>query len=201
MTETNEAVTETQNGDLAQVTIRIRTDQKNRLDIERRARGAKLADVIRDNLDLAFAMKGEMSNIVEGQIDANDPTTTPRLVHSLLFRVEERILGALDGLAQRFDDCLGDGSRAGKSNAARPASTSTVSADENEAGISKTVDEFVSLIANTAHHPAEVWIGAFLEILPRIELVGSEQLDELKEKGELWLEEHGYYIANTPSRT
>lgn len=174
---------------LVQVTTRIRSDQKNRLDMESRARGETIADTIRNNLDLAFAMKAELSKIVEGEYDGNDPKNTPRLIHSLLFRVEERILGALDGLSNRIERRIVD-------FGAYAQRRSAICADENgETGNEPTeeyseveiISDFISLITDNSEYPMEVWLGAFLEIVPRLELVSLAQLGELKEKGDAWL--------------
>ena len=120
--------------------------------------------------------------LVEGEYDDNDPANTPRLVHSLLFRVEERILSGLDSLAESLDKRL-------------PLPNSGTKIDilaaDHVFGISDTVKKFVSLIADNDEHSTEVWIGAFLEIVPRLELVGSAQLSDLRQKGRMWLEEHG----------
>ena len=181
---------------LTQVTMRIRPDQKKRLEMEGRARGTKVADVVRDSLDLAFAMKEELSKIVEGEYDENDPKNAPRLVHSLLFRVEERILSALDGLEERFDKRLAGAAPNGafpNESAYEHSGADNAYPAIGQNNVAVTIDEFVSLISNSSERAAEIWIGAFLEIVPRLELVGREQLDELKYKGELWLEEHGYY--------
>ncbi len=182
---------------LVQATIRIRADQRNRLEVERRARGTNLADVLRDNLDLAFAVKEELSKIVEGEYDQNDPKNAPRLVHSLLFRVEERILGALDSLSQRIEHGFASHQNGkSKRNNADGSTPSATSASANGNDISVTIENFLSLVTNSEEHSPAIWIGAFLEVVPRLELVGMEQLGELQYKGETWLEEHGYYSAN-----
>lgn len=179
---------------LAQVTARIRHDQKRRLEVEGRARGVTLADVLRDNLDLAFAMKEEMATIVEGPYDGNDSKNAPRLIHSLLFRVEERLLGALDGISRQLSsravvDCPVRGERTNV-----PARSAEASGEESgEVKLADAIDEFVPCMAGDTEQPLEVWIGAFSEIGPRLELIGADQIRELKYKGGLWLEEHGYY--------
>lgn len=186
------------NRNLLQLTTRIRDDQRKRLEIEHQARGINLSEVIRDNLDLAFAVKNELSKIVEGEYDENDPRNAPRLIHSLLFRVEERILSALDGLAKTFETTLNRFAINGTSKTGEGASLETN--DRNE--VSYIVDEFISRIANNSDHPAEIWVGAFLEIVPRIELVSMGQLTDLHEKGGVWLERQGYYVGNaTNTRT
>ncbi len=179
---------------LVQATIRIRADQRNRLESERRARGTNLAEVLRDNLDLAFAMKEELSKIVEGEYDQNDPKNAPRLVHSLLFRVEERILGALDSLSQRVENGFASNQN-GKSKRrdADGSPSSTKPTRANGSDTTATIENFLSLITNSDERSPEIWIGAFLEVVPRLELVGMEQLGELQYKGETWLEEHGFY--------
>ncbi len=183
---------------LIPICARIRIDQKKRLEIECRARGIRLADGVRDNLDLAFAMKEELAKIVEGTFDENDPHNAPRLAHALLFRVEERILSALDNLAIRLETQIG--SRAGTrvrdiEAPSRMLLSQSIAEQVSSNGIGETIDDFVSLIASGTEQPLEIWIGAFLEIVPRLELVGADHLNELKYKGELWLEEHGYYAA------
>jgi len=50
---------------MIQATIRIRSDQRLRLERERRARGGTFADALRDNLDLAFAVKSELATIID----------------------------------------------------------------------------------------------------------------------------------------
>lgn len=178
MTEVNGNSEKSKNS-LAQATVRVRADQKNRLDAEIRARGGTLADVIRDNLDLAFAIKEELSQIVEGEYDQNDPKNAPRLVHALLFRVEERILAALDDLAQRIE-----------SNRLAMQSGANRSGQSVDATPLETTKRFLSLAVDLDEHPMAVWVGAFLEIIPRLEMVGEEQLKELAAKGEKWLAEN-----------
>ncbi|MCB0320969.1 MAG: hypothetical protein KDD60_08585 [Bdellovibrionales bacterium] len=153
-----------------------------------------MVDVLRDNLDLAFAVKAELAKIIEGDYDENDPKNAPRLVHALLFRVEERILGALDGLALKLDKKL---SQSGESpqTANRYDSESDLSSGEANL-IEELINGFINLVAPNSDQPQEVWIGAFLEIVPRLALVADEQLEELKHRGEMWLEEHGYYASD-----
>lgn len=181
---------------LAQVTARIRHDQKRRLEVECRARGVPVADVLRDNLDLAFAMKEEMATIVEGPYDGNDAKNAPRLIHSLLFRVEERLLGALDEISRQVSsrplgDCPMRGERTNM-----PAKISEASGEESgDVKLADAIDEFVPCMAGDTEQPLEVWIGAFSEIGPRLELISADQIRELKYKGGLWLEQHGYYAV------
>ncbi len=181
---------------LAQLTIRIRQDQKRRLDIESQARGIKVADVLRDNLDLAFAMKEELAKIVEGEYDENDPCNAPRLVHSLLFRVEERILGALDSLALRFEKQLNGSQRSMEYQPLNNPFALSKSKNPQENNVAQIVDGFISLIAESNNQPPEAWVGAVLEIAPRLDLVDLDQLSQLKHKGGLWLEKQGYYAKN-----
>ncbi|MCB0336105.1 MAG: hypothetical protein KDD62_07355 [Bdellovibrionales bacterium] len=178
MTEVNGSAEKSKNS-LAQATVRVRADQKYRLDAELRARGGTLADVIRDNLDLAFAIKEELSQIVQGDYDQNDPKNAPRLVHALLFRVEERILASLDDLAQRIDNKRFT-THSGENGNGQPLEPTAL----------ETTERFLSLAVDLDEHPIAVWIGAFLEIIPRLELVGEEQLKEIAVKGEKWLAEH-----------
>lgn len=181
---------------LAQVTARIRHDQKRRLEVECRARGVPVADVLRDNLDLAFAMKEEMATIVEGQYDGNDSKNAPRLIHSLLYRVEERLLGALDEISRQLSsrslvNCPMHGERTNI-----PARNAEPSGQESgDVKLADAIDEFVPCVAVDTEQPLEVWIGAFSEIGPRLKLISADQIRELKYKGGLWLEEHGYYVV------
>lgn len=199
----NETESVSRDVNLVPVCARIRVDQKKRLEIECRARGIRLADGVRDNLDLAFAMKEELAKIVEGSYDENDPHNAPRLAHALLFRVEERILSALDNLALRLETQIGSqaGTRVREvEELNRTAIDQKLSGQGNSNGVGDSIDDFVSLVAGSTEQPLEVWIGAFLEIVPRLELVGADQLNELKYKGELWLEEQGYYAAGVAER-
>jgi len=181
---------ENENDDLAQISVRIRKDQRSRLEGEQRARGTRLADVVRDNLDLAFAMKAELAKIVEGEFDNNDPANAPRLIHSLLFRVEERILAGLDRLAEDFELRF---SMLNGNSVSHP-STGEERKDPMEVRkrkLSETVSNFISMIAENNELSKEVWLGAFLEIVPRIDLVGVQQLSDLEEKGKRWMAERG----------
>ena len=166
-----------------------------RLERERRARGGTVADVLRDNLDLAFAVKAELAKIVEGEYDENDPKNAPRLVHTLLFRVEERILGALDTLSRKLgkEFSHSDAIEVNRATEDSPSNGPALPTQENY--MAEVVDGFINLLARDSEHSPEVWIGAFLEIVGRLQLVSGEQLDELKHRGEIWLEEHGYYSS------
>ncbi len=179
------------NVSLQQSTIRLRVDQKDRLESEVRARGGNLAEALRDNLDLAFAMKEELSKIVECEFDQHDPKNVPRLVHSLLFRVEERILNALDGLSRNMDGKLASLSGLASVNSPRlECHKDLPSADKAIFGVDgrELAEAFVSLVVEDSRYPTTVWLGAFLEIVPRLESVSQEQIKELEYKGEDWLE-------------
>jgi len=163
---------------LIQATVRIRSDQKRRLEQECRAKGVGIADALRDNLDLAFAMKAELARIAEGEYDENDPKNTPRLVHSLLFRVEERILTAFEDLSKRIDLSQNEKGSLGVSKELL-----------REYSPQQITKAFVALIADDSKYDTTVWLGAFLEIVSRLHLVTQVQLDELERKGSDWLEE------------
>lgn len=172
----------TRDNSLIQATVRIRKDQRKRLELEINAKGVGLADAIRDNLDLAFAIKEELSKIVEGEYDENDPKNAPRLVHSLLFRVEERILAALDNLAERISH-------------SKPVQTNPLVKDP-----AYLIENLVGLLSAHSDYSIEVWLGAFLEIAPRMEMIGDQQMQELEDKGKLWLEENSLFNKkNSPS--
>lgn len=174
---------------LVQQTIRLRADQKARLDDEVRARGGTLTDALRENLDLAFAMKAELSKIVEGEFDQTDPASAPKLVHSLLFRVEERILGALDGISRMMEEKLFNGSVTDGAFHRNGGRTDKVS--ESVRSPRELAEAFITLLTEDSDYPTAVWVGAFLEMVPRLRLVTDEQIKELEHKGEEWLEALG----------
>ena len=184
-----------QSNQLVQATIRLRADQKARMESEVRARGGNLADVLRDNIDLAFALKSELSKIVEGEYDEHDPTNAPKLVHSLLFRVEERILNAMDNLSIRLENSLAN-FKTEKVNAI--TYNEIIEPIEHKEEVDETikpinirehVESFISIVTEDNKYPPTVWLGAFLELIPRIGLINQEQIQELQRKGENWLEE------------
>jgi len=169
-----------QEKDLVQATIRIRKDQKSRLSSESISRGGTLADIVRDNLDLAFAVKSEMAKVIEGEFDESDPTNAPRLVHTLLYRVEERILSAIEAIDRR------------------PVSRSNSSLqEENGQYFENIINAFLNALVGNSEYEPEVWIGSFLEIVSRLEFVPQEQLRELSKRGEAWLSEKNYYSEST----
>jgi len=133
-------------------------------------------------------MKEELASIVEGEFDNNDPSNAPRLIHSLLFRVEERILAGLDRLAEdfeiRFSTLHGNELSPAKAEDMRKSAS-----NGRRNKVSDTVSSFVSMVADSNELPKEVWLGAFLEIVPRIDLVGVQQLSDLEEKGKRWIAE------------
>lgn len=149
---------------LTQATIRIRRDQRKWLTDEVAVKGGNIADAVRDNLDLAFAIKSELASIAVGEYDEGGPKNTTKLVHSLLFRVEERLLLAFDELARKIEHT--------------PRAT-----DSNGANIDNVVQKFCDQIVGETQFSKEVWLGAFLEIVPRLNLLGEAQIRELEEKG------------------
>lgn len=178
------ATLQPQTPQLVQATVRIRSDQKKRLEQECRAKGVGIADALRDNLDLAFAMKAELAKIAEGEYDESDPKNTPRLIHSLLFRVEERILTAFEDLSKRID--------------VKQESRASVEVSKEALGEyspKQIIKAFVALVADDTKYHTTIWLGAFLEIVPRLHLVTQGQLDELQRKGRDWLAE----ISNSDS--
>jgi|GEM_PF-3972395 len=192
--ENNRCSTGAMSRGMVQATVRIRADQRMSLERERRARGGTLADVLRDNLDLALAVKAELSKIVEGEYDENDPKNAPRLVHTLLFRVEERILAAVDNLSRKLD---GDNRSQAATGTAidvnREADRSLAQRHERENYVAELVNGFLNLLVGDAEHSPGVWIGAFLEIVPRIERLSDAQVNDVGNRGDLWLEEVGYF--------
>lgn len=155
---------------LIQETIRIRADQKKRLKDECQAKGGTVADALRDNLDLAFAMKSELANIAVGEFNENDPNKTTMFVNSLLFRVEERILNAFDDFTKKMVD------------GPKPSLN-----DQPQITAKELVEKFVDLIVDETEYSTSVWVGAFLELVPRISLISSDQLAELERKGDSWI--------------
>ena len=159
---------------LQRITIRIRRDQVSRLEIEQRARGETFADVLRDNLDLAFSVKEEMAKAIQGQYDAKDPQNAPRLVHSLLRGVEERILAGLDNLARLFEKHF-----TGVKGGQQQSDINHLLDEENyryepaPLAHREVIDEFLNMITDSNDYPVAPLIGAFLEVVSRMKLVSS----------------------------
>jgi hypothetical protein len=186
---------ENQSPQLVQGTIRIRKDQKKRLEDECRAKGGTVADTLRDNLDLAFAMKSELANIAVGQYDENAPGNTTMLVHSLLFRVEERLLAAFEELAKKLD-AKGSGRSMPITVEQQKIQFDRLELDDDKVisinNPQNIIEQFVSLVVSDSSYPTAVWLGAFLEIIPRLSMISKHQLEELQQKGGQWLEDQRY---------
>ncbi|MCB0319278.1 MAG: hypothetical protein KDD60_00050 [Bdellovibrionales bacterium] len=162
-------------------TVRLRREQWSRLEGESRARGNKIADVLRENLDLAFSIKEEFAQVLETNGAETAIDSAPRVIHSLLFAMEQRVIAALDGLARKLDTAP-----------ITLASSEDVSANEAEDELLPRLERLVRLIAPEDQSSAKLWLGCMLNISQRLEAIkGTELEDKLRTEADEWLVANG----------
>jgi hypothetical protein len=88
------------------ITIRVSPIEFRRLQQEARARGVNLSTYVRRSVGEYLDLKTELAETMSsdgpaGNGDVND-LPTPRIIHTLLARTEERIAATIDGQAERI---------------------------------------------------------------------------------------------------
>ena len=86
------------------ITIRVSPVEFRRLQQEARARGVNLSTYVRRSVAEYLDLKTELAETMSSTNAVGDGTagTTPRIIHTLLARTEERIAATIDGQAERI---------------------------------------------------------------------------------------------------
>src|SRR5438270_6373858 len=88
------------------ITIRVSPVEFRRLQQEARARGVNLSTYVRRSVGEYLDLKTELAETMSSDAAAGNGSAnglpTPRIIHTLLARTEERIAATIDGQAERI---------------------------------------------------------------------------------------------------
>lgn len=84
------------------ITIRVSPVLFQRLRQEARARGVDLSTYVRRSVSEYLDLKTELAESMSAFGEGSAENPTPRIIHSLLARTEQRIAASIDGQAERI---------------------------------------------------------------------------------------------------